>query len=180
MSKSSESLLLRYARERLLSTRIVALLALTGALAAWAAEPGTRAAMGLLAAALAAVLRIVDDLVDLPHDRVSHPHRTLVAARLSDTARASLAALAVSVLAALLWLHALLQGSSAPAALFLGALGLLYLPGVPRGARDVALLLKYPALAVMSAPFPTHALGPALAFAAVLFALEWREKRRAG
>lgn len=179
MCTVSDCLAWRYARERLLRTRVVALVGLTAGLAAWAGAPGTRAGLALLAAGLVVVLRVLDDLADLAHDTVHHPERALVAARLGENARAALAGLAAAAFAVLLWLHARLLGSAVPAALFVSALGLLYLPWVARGARDVALLLKYPALVVMGAAPLSRALAPALALALALLALEWREKRRA-
>lgn len=154
----------------------LALFVALAAASAGAAPTWTDAAAALGPALLALVaLRLADDLADLPHDRGAHPERVLCRAR-PDALRAAagaaavLAGLAVALAALALGpgaaaaLAAVVAGTAAALALLGGAGG--------RPVRQVALLAKYPALALALAPAALDparaALAPGVVLAAVV------------
>ena len=151
--------LLRYAGERLLRPRILALAVLVGA-AAWlgarAGGPPISAGSGislpmalLLAALLITPLRLIDDLADRPVDRIRHPDRILSR---STRPGGFVAVAAVLVVLALAMLPAM---AAAGFALLVTAVLARYRwrrpPDPASPAPDRVILLKYPVCVLLIA-----------------------------
>ncbi|MGD9944688.1 MAG: hypothetical protein AB7L76_07070 [Burkholderiaceae bacterium] len=182
--------LLSYAGERLLCVRILALTVLV-MLAAWlpqrlpmsfvsADDAVAAAAAWLLAAILVAQCRLIDDLADLPVDRVRHPARVLVRSRCRVPFVAAAAGLSVPALALLP------EPSQWAWALLIAALLAWYRwrrppdPNAPQPDRVV--LLKYPVFVLLIAG---RIDSPGVWFAAlvlylVLVAIDEFDRPRAG
>lgn len=171
-----DGLAARYVAQRLATVRIASLTGITALLAATFGS-GPALLHGAACAALIVQLRIVDDLLDLAHDRRAHPDRVLgVASRtLHLTLGAAMGAgLAATVLVYATWL------ASGKALIAFGAfVAVLYAPVVPRSARQFGLLLKYPALVLLGAAQPRPAGIAALAWGVLLVVLEAREMCKA-
>lgn len=109
-----------------------------------------------LALLLVAALRLLDDLLDLPHDRLAHPERAL--SRAPSTAPFALALLAL--------LGAGLALTTRPL-LLVGLVALLVAGArLPRAPRHLLVAAKYPALVLLLGGAPLAALAVGLAFAA--------------
>jgi hypothetical protein len=167
-SKSFAAELLAYARERLLTPRI---LVLGGAVAACAAI-ASRAQHPELTAPLAFLMvwqfRLWDDLEDLGFDRVLHPRRVLV---LSAASRAFAATMVASVLTVGAVLAAPGVGRAlayaALVALFAGGYRLLRKAPQRRLLHAHWVLAKYPAFVFLAAWQPVN--GRAVPVAALLY-----------
>ncbi len=143
----------RYARERFVDRRIAMLVLLLLALtlvAAPAPDPVTIAGRLAVVALLVLAFRLVDDLVDRPHDVRHHPDRVLVQSRRPDRfQRAAAGLLVVSVIIVFVIAG---TGALALMAATTAGLALVYtaLPRCP--LRQALVLLKFPAITVIAAP----------------------------
>lgn len=158
LSNSALSDTVGYAQTRLLQWRI-ALLWLLLVAALLAAEPGLSAAQliaGAVFLALAVVLlRLWDDLADLPHDRAAHPQRVLVRSAHLGVFRALVAA-GLPLLALLLVPD--LRRLAIYGALLAVLAWLYHGPGGTRLARPLRtglVLAKYPVLVFLAGAAPS-------------------------
>lgn len=168
-----------YTRSRLLRWRILALWALlvaTRLIAAPLPDPESVATPALFLALALVVLRLWDDLADLEYDRSRHPQRMLVR---SDN---------LSMFVAVVVLGLLLMGGAqaddsrrlAVYVALLVWLALLYHSSlgirVPRTARAVLVLIKYPVLVYLAGADPSRRAGLAALFLYLaLLMYEWRD-----
>lgn len=169
----------RYARTRLVCRRVVALwLLLIGALLAAAPVPplgSVLAEAGFLGLAIA-LLRLWDDLADLPHDRAKHPHRVLATSSNLTCFRA-LAGIGLPLLGLALLpdlRRVVVYGA------LLGILAWLYhgrmAAGLSRPARTYLVLVKYPVLVFVGGAGPSaRALLVGLVFYGLLCIHEWHD-----
>jgi len=163
-----------YLRTRLCTWRMFRLWLLVVAVAAISAFPASVDAcirLGSMALLLITQLRLWDDMADLPHDRVNHPDRVLVHAASLRSFQTVLAGMMIATVVALL-----LQGDAWRLMTYAGLVSLLaflYHGGLGaalgRGVQVALVLVKYPAIALLSAVGPPTPFG--WSAATVLFAL---------
>lgn len=173
-----------YARQRLLRARILALIATVAMAACVPAWMSAGAAIDAAALALAAALvfqfRLIDDLADLPVDRVRHPERVLVRARSRWPFALAAAALSLPVLA-------LLDGHARLAWAVLLALMLCWYrlrpaPDPVAALPDRVVLLKYPVFVLLIAgrlDSPAAWIAAAIVYAVVVLVDELDRPRTA-
>jgi 4-hydroxybenzoate polyprenyltransferase len=174
-SKSFAPDLLAYASERLLTPRVLALVAAVAAGAALGSGARRLETTLPLAFLLVWAFRLWDDLEDLPFDRAHHPARTLVLSGAGHGFRAAAVAGLLACCAAL----AFVSGATAVLA-FLGlvaalAAGYRLLRGARRRLlRAHCVLAKYPAFVALAAwqPVPERVVPAAALVYLVLCLIE--------
>lgn len=165
------TLLLAYARERLISGPVfLAVVLVVIAVLAGGGWPGTFSLVidALLALALVATFRILDDLMDRERDRTRHPDRVMVRAASTDVfAVASW----ILVAAALLVIDATRTRASVVLLLvYMAVLALSYaLRRTRTAATDRILLLKYGVFTLVLIGMPAAVSTRALLSAAAAF-----------
>lgn len=143
----------RYLAERMVTVPVFVLICFLFGLTLVVAPTASAVGIGervLMIFMMTLALRLWDDLMDLKHDRHTHPNRVLCQSNNQLNFLAFLCTILVVV--ALVLLHARAYWQIAVLVCTLVALSIVYKSGLPRRITNVLVLCKYPVIVTLSIP----------------------------